>query len=51
MTLRMKIVWDVLNAAKDCNDTFVINACRNLINANRIGKWSMADWSIVKEFA
>lgn len=51
MTLRMQIVWDVLNAAKDCNDAFVINACRNLINADRIGKWSMSDWEVVKAFA
>lgn len=31
--LRMKIVWQVLEAAKDNNDVTVINACRRLINA------------------
>lgn len=51
MSLRMQVVWDVLNAAKDCNDVLVINACRRLINANTIGKWSINDWRIVKDFA
>jgi len=52
--LRMKIVWQVLEAAKDNNDVTVINACRRLINANIIG-WrkhhNPADMALVMEFA
>ena len=37
MTPRMQIVWNVLEAAKDASDEFVIAACRRVINADRIG--------------
>lgn len=50
---RMAIIWRVLEAAKDNGDTMVINACRRLINANRIG-WrkhhNPEDWKMVQEF-
>lgn len=35
--LRMSITWDALEMAKDAGDTFVISACRRIIDANRIG--------------
>ena len=54
MAPRMKIVWAVLEAAKDAGDSTVIAACRRLIRADRIG-WRRhhvpADWNLVKEFA
>lgn len=37
MTPRMRIVWDVLEAAKDNGDAIVAAACRRLIVADRIG--------------
>ena len=50
---RMRIVWDVLEAAKDNQDDHVIGACRRLIVADRLG-WrkhaDMRDWALVKEF-
>lgn len=49
-SLRMQIVFDVLGRAKDCEDAFVIAHCRNLINADRIGKWNANSWKIVKLF-
>jgi hypothetical protein len=53
-TLRMQIVWNVLEAAKDNNDDLVISACRRLIRANTLG-WrkyrNLADWQLVQEFA
>lgn len=52
MIPRMRIVWAVLDAAKDAGDEFVIAACRRLINADRIG-WRKhhdpADYSLVLE--
>jgi hypothetical protein len=35
--LRMQIIWEVLEAAKDNCDETVIAACRRLINADTIG--------------
>lgn len=37
MNPRMQIVFEVLEAAKDAGDDFVIAACRRVITANRIG--------------
>lgn len=37
MTPMMRIVWEVLEAAKDAGDQHVIAACRRLIVANRLG--------------
>jgi hypothetical protein len=37
MTPRMSITWQVLEAAKDAGDEFVIAACRRIICADRIG--------------
>ena len=54
MTLRMQIVWNVLEAAKDNGDQMVIAACRRLIVADRIGWKKHAkriDWELVKAFA
>ena len=52
-TPRMQIVWQVLEAAKDNNDVLVINACRRLITADRIG-WRKhhdpKDFAIVMAF-
>ncbi len=49
----MQIVWDVLARAIDNEDWTVIEACRRLIVANRLG-WqrytSATDWTIVLEF-
>jgi hypothetical protein len=54
MTLRMQIVWQTLEAAKDAGDGLVIDSCRRLITADRIG-WRKhhepRDWQIVKTFA
>lgn len=54
MTPRMQITWNVLEAAKDAGDEFVIAACRRIITADRIG-WkkhgSAADYLIVLAFA
>lgn len=51
--LRMSITWKVLEMAKDAGDSFVIDACRRIINANRIG-WrkygKKADLDIVVAF-
>ena len=53
MSLRMQIVWSVLEAAKDVGDEYVIAACRRLITADRIG-WRKhadpADWCLVQAF-
>jgi len=35
--IRNRIIWSVLEAAKDNNDKTVIAACRRLINASRLG--------------
>jgi len=54
MTPRMQITWNVLEAAKDAGDEFVIAACRRVITADRIG-WrkhgNAADMAIVYAFA
>lgn len=51
---RMRIIWDVLESAKDNGDAIVIAACRRLINADRIG-WRKhadpADYRLVLAFA
>lgn len=53
MSIRMQIVREVLEAAKDAGDDFVIAACRRIINADRIG-WrkhgNPADLRIVMAF-
>lgn len=54
MTPRMRIVWDVLESAKDAGDIMVISACRRIIEADRIG-WrkhgNKDDMALVMEFA
>lgn len=54
MSLRMQIVWQVLEAAKDAGDQAVIAACRRIITADRIG-WrkhgNPADLRFVLAFA
>jgi hypothetical protein len=50
----MRVVWDVLEAAKDNQDETVIAACRRLINANVIGLRKHGrpeDKALVHEFA
>lgn len=37
MTPRLRIIWRVLERAKDCNDETVIAACRRLLRADRLG--------------
>jgi hypothetical protein len=37
MSLRMRVVWDVLERAKDTGDEMVIAACRRIITADRLG--------------
>jgi hypothetical protein len=53
MNPMMQIVWEVLEAAKDANDTSVIEACRRIITAHRIG-WRKhgdpADFALVLAF-
>lgn len=53
MTPRMQITWEVLEAAKDAGDEFVIAACRRIITADRIG-WrkhgNPADFRLVLAF-
>ena len=52
----MQLTWDVLERAKDCQEDFVINACRRVINAGRLG-WRrhrskvIEDYKIVMSFA
>lgn len=50
---KMDIVWDVLPRALDNEDWTVIEACRRLIVANRLG-WrrftNASDWNIVLAF-
>ena len=54
MNIRMQITWDVLEAAKDAGDVLLINACRRIITADRIG-WrkhgNKADFRLVLAFA
>ena len=51
---RTRIIWSVLEGAKDVQDETVVGACRRLIRADRLG-WrkhhNPADWALVKEFA
>jgi hypothetical protein len=52
MSLRMQIVRDVLEGAKDVGDDMVIAACRRLIVANRGGRRAnRKDWELVLAFA
>jgi hypothetical protein len=50
MTPRMRIVWDVLERAKDVGDELILAACRRLIEADRRG-WrkhhNPADYALV----
>lgn len=52
-TPRMDIIWRVLPRAIDAEDWTVIEACRRLIVANRLG-WrrytNAADWNLVMAF-
>ena len=49
---RMRIVWDVLEGAKDAGDDLVVAACRRLINANRMGSHGdRRDYQLVLAFA
>ena len=54
MTHHMIVIWDVLECAKDNKDSTLIDACRRLIRANRIG-WvrhaKRADVRLVNEYA
>jgi hypothetical protein len=53
MNPRMQITWTVLEAAKDAQDAIIIDACRRIIAADRIG-WrkhgNPADYRLVLEF-
>ena len=53
MTPRMEIVWSVLARALDAEDWEVIEACRRLVVANRLG-WrrytNATDWNLVLAF-
>lgn len=52
-TPRMEIVWRVLELAIDAEDWDVIEACRRLVVANRLG-WrrytNATDWNLVMSF-
>jgi hypothetical protein len=52
--LRMHLIWEVLEGAKDAGDAMVLAAARRLIRANRLG-WRThaqpADYELVKSFA
>ena len=52
-TPRMEIVWRVLDRAIDAEDWDVIEACRRLVVANRLG-WrrftNASDWNLVMAF-
>ena len=52
-TPRMEIVWRVLERAIDAEDWEVIEACRRLVIANRLG-WrrytNASDWNLVMAF-
>jgi hypothetical protein len=37
LTPRMQITWDVLEGANDAGDEMVIDACRRIIVASRLG--------------
>ena len=53
MPLRMRIVAQVLERAKDAQDEVVIAACRRLIRADKLGWKKHADphdWKLVKAF-
>jgi hypothetical protein len=52
--LRMQIVCQVLEAARDVGDDVVLAACRRLINADRLGwreHYDPADWRLALAFA
>jgi hypothetical protein len=49
MTLRMQVVWQVLEAAKDVGDLDVINACRRIISGD--GRRTKGDLRLVLSFA
>ena len=49
--LRIQVTWQVLEAAKDAGDEFVIAACRRVLIAHRIGRSAKADMAIVLAFA
>jgi hypothetical protein len=49
--IRYTITYQVLEAAKDNNDAFVIAACRRCLNAWRIGRKAPQDFAIVMAFA
>ena len=53
MTPKMKIVWEVLDRAKDVRDFQMVEACRRLILASRLG-WRKhhqpSDYSLILEF-
>ena len=54
MTLRMNVVWEVLDMAKDVRDFHIWGACRRLIIADRLG-WRKyhdpADMALILDFA
>jgi hypothetical protein len=53
MSPRMSITWQVLEAAKDAGDEWIIAACRRIISADRIG-WRKhgrrEDFQLILEF-
>jgi hypothetical protein len=52
--LRMHLIWEVLEGAKDAGDAEVLAAARRLVRANMLG-WRKhaqpADYELVKSFA
>lgn len=49
---RVTMVWEVLEASKDCGDHTVTAACRRIIVARRRGmKQSHCDWTLIESFA
>lgn len=49
--LRMRVIWHVLESAKDVGRLDVVAACRRLIQADKLG-WAKhhrpADWAFVE---
>jgi hypothetical protein len=55
ISLKMMVVRDVLEAAKDAGDDLVVAACRRLSWANTLGRLgsdeARSDWAFVRAFA
>jgi hypothetical protein len=54
MTPRKKMIFEVLDAAKDACDAEIVAACRRLMKADRLG-WrkyaDISDWAKIEAFA